>query len=102
MTAYAHTLNRPPPWESHRLRRIAQVGGLITAVVVVAFVVAALVMRANSLSTVHTGLVQQRITITPHMSPALVAKTRRDPWVAGTAAAGSAERSSWAPRSIAR
>lgn len=52
-------------------RTVFEIGGLVAAVVLIAFGVAAIVMGANGISEVSTGLKQQHITGTPNMTPAV-------------------------------
>jgi hypothetical protein len=51
-------------------RTIFEVGGLVAAVVLVAFGIAAIVLGASGQSTVHNSLAEQKITGTPDMTPA--------------------------------
>jgi hypothetical protein len=53
-------------------RKLFEIGGLITAVVLVAFGVAAVVMGFNGRSTVSDNLKTQRIVGTPDMTPAAI------------------------------
>jgi hypothetical protein len=73
MSAYADTTGGPEASQSHPARKIFEVGGLIAAVVLVAFGIAAIVLGANGINTVHTSLVQEKITGTPDMTPAGIA-----------------------------
>lgn len=53
------------------MRKVFEIGGLIAAVVLVAFGVAAIVLGVNGNKEVQTGLKQQKITGTPNMTPAV-------------------------------
>lgn len=53
------------------MRKVFEIGGLVAAVVLVAFGVAAIVLGINGRGEVETGLKQQKITGTPNMSPAV-------------------------------
>lgn len=65
------------------MRRYFEIGGAVAAVVLVAFGIAAIVLGANGLNEVSTGLKQQKITGTPNMTPpvetAAVKKAGLDP-----------------------
>jgi len=52
------------------MRKLFELGGLLAAVILVAFGVAAIVMGANGKSTVASNLRQQKIIGTPDMTPA--------------------------------
>ncbi len=52
------------------MRRAFEVGGIVAAVVLIAFGIAAIVMGANGRSTVHENLLAQKIVGTPDMTPA--------------------------------
>lgn len=54
------------------MRKILEVGGLIAAVVLSAFGVAAIVMGASGSNEVQTALKQQKLTGTPDMTPAAI------------------------------
>jgi hypothetical protein len=53
-------------------RAVFEMGGLVAAVVLVAFGVAAIVLGASGQSTVHNSLAEQRITGTPDMTPTAI------------------------------
>lgn len=53
------------------MRKVFEIGGLITAVVLVAFGVAAIVLGINGTNEVKTGLTQQKLTGTPNMTPSV-------------------------------
>jgi hypothetical protein len=72
MSTYTDTPNGPQQSESHTARKIFEVGGLVAAVVLVAFGIGAIVLGSNGLSTVHTSLTQQKIVGTPDMTPAAI------------------------------
>lgn len=55
------------------MRRTLEIGGLIAAVVLIGFGVAAIVMGANGRSEVQTALKQQRLTGTEDMTPSAIA-----------------------------
>ncbi|HUH80261.1 MAG TPA: hypothetical protein VLZ06_02945 [Solirubrobacteraceae bacterium] len=50
-------------------RKLLEIGGIVAAVVLVGFGVAAIVLGANGRSTVKTDLAEQKITGTPDMTP---------------------------------
>src|SRR5205823_7109346 len=58
---------------SRDMRRIFEIGGLIAAVVLIAFGIAAIVMGVNGRSTVNSSLKQEQITGTPDMTPQAIA-----------------------------
>ena len=51
------------------MRKALEVGGMVAAVVLVAFGIAAIVMGANGRSTVNSNLTEQKIVGTPDMTP---------------------------------
>lgn len=53
------------------MRKLFEVGGLVAAVVLIGFGVAAIVLGTNGLKEVSKGLEQQKITGTPNMTPAV-------------------------------
>jgi hypothetical protein len=53
------------------MRKVFEIGGLVAAVVLVAFGVAAIVLGINGVNEVSTGLQQQHITGTPNMTPSV-------------------------------
>ena len=52
------------------MRRTLEIGGILAAVVLVAFGIAAIVMGANGRSTVNSNVAEQKIVGTPDMTPA--------------------------------
>jgi len=56
------------------MRKGLEIGGIIAAVVLIVFGVAAIVMGADGANTVHNSLAQEQIVGTPDMSPEGVAK----------------------------
>jgi hypothetical protein len=54
------------------MRKLLEIGGLLAAVVLIGFGVAAIVIGANGQSTVHDNLVEQKIVGTPDMAPAAI------------------------------
>lgn len=54
------------------MRKIFEIGGLVAAVVLIGFGVAAIVVSANGNSEVRTALKQQKVTGTPDMTPAAI------------------------------
>lgn len=53
------------------MRKVFEIGGLIAAVVLVGFGVAAVVLGLNGNSEVKTALTQQKLTGTPNMTPSV-------------------------------
>jgi hypothetical protein len=53
------------------MRRYFEIGGVIAAVVLVAFGIAAIVLGINGVNEVHSSLKQQKITGTPNMTPSV-------------------------------
>jgi F0F1-type ATP synthase membrane subunit c/vacuolar-type H+-ATPase subunit K len=53
------------------MRKYLEIGGMIAAVVLVAFGVAAIVLGLNGVNEVNSSLKQQKITGTPNMTPAV-------------------------------
>ncbi len=51
------------------MRRIFEIGGLVAAVVLIGFGIAAIVLGTSGRSEVNTGLTQQKLTGTPNMTP---------------------------------
>lgn len=51
-------------------RRVFEIGGIVAAVVLIAFGIAAIVIGAGGQSTVHNNLAEQKIVGTPDMTPA--------------------------------
>src|ERR1041385_7379675 len=58
---------------SRDMRKLFEIGGLVAAVVLIAFGVAAIVMGFNGRSTVNSSLQQEQITGTPDMTPSGIA-----------------------------
>jgi hypothetical protein len=54
------------------MRKVLELGGMVAAVVLVAFGIAAIVMGASGRSTVQDNLVAQKIVGTPDMTPAAI------------------------------
>jgi hypothetical protein len=54
------------------MRKIFEIGGLVAAVVLIGFGVAAIVVSANGNSEVRTALKQQKVVGTPDMTPAAI------------------------------
>jgi hypothetical protein len=54
------------------MRKLLEIGGVLAAVVLVAFGVAAIVMGVNGRSTVQDTLAQEKIAGTPDMTPAAI------------------------------
>lgn len=52
------------------MRKTLEIGGILAAVVLIAFGIAAIAMGASGQSTVHDKLAEQKITGTPDMTPA--------------------------------
>ncbi len=53
------------------MRKVFEIGGLVTAVVLVAFGIAAIALGMNGNKEVQTALKQQKITGTPNMTPSV-------------------------------
>jgi hypothetical protein len=60
------------------MRRMLEIGGLIAAVVLIGFGVAAVFMGYNGRSTVHTSLTQEQIVGSPDMTPDKIAAEAKD------------------------
>lgn len=56
------------------MRKALEVGGIVAAIVLIGFGIAAIVLGANGRSTVTTELERQKITGTPDMTPSEIAK----------------------------
>jgi len=54
------------------MRKLLEVGGLLAAIVLIAFGIGAIVMGASGQSTVHNNLVEQKIVGTPDMTPTAI------------------------------
>jgi hypothetical protein len=54
------------------MRKIFEIGGVVTAVVLIGFGIAAIVIGVNGHSTVNSSLKQEQITGTPDMTPAAI------------------------------
>jgi len=52
------------------MRKALEIGGMVAAVVLVAFGIAAIAIGANGRNTVHNNLLEQKIVGTPDMTPA--------------------------------
>ena len=59
------------------MRKYFEIGGLVAAVVLVAFGIAAIALGINGVNEVSTGLKQQHITGTPNMTPAVESANAR-------------------------
>jgi len=59
------------------MRKYFEIGGVIAAVVLVAFGIAAIVLGINGINEVHSNLKQQKITGTPNMTPAVESANAR-------------------------
>lgn len=59
------------------MRKYFEIGGVVAAVVLIAFGIAAIVLGSNGVSEVSTGLKQQHITGTSNMSPSVEASLAR-------------------------
>jgi hypothetical protein len=55
------------------MRKVFELGGVVAAVVLIAFGIAAIVMGVNGRSTVNSSLKQEQITGTPDMTPTAIA-----------------------------
>lgn len=53
------------------MRKVFEIGGVVAAVVLVAFGIAAIVLGANGVNEVSSNLKQQKITGTPNMTPSV-------------------------------
>jgi len=54
------------------MRRALEIGGMVAAVVLIGFGIAAIVMGANGRSTVHSSVAEQKIVGTPDMTPTAI------------------------------
>lgn len=59
--------------EEHIMRRALELGGVVAAVVLIAFGIGAVVMGLNGRSTVHDSIKQENIVGSPDMNPAAIA-----------------------------
>jgi hypothetical protein len=56
------------------MRKFFEIGGVVAAVILIAFGITSIVMGANGRNTVHKNLGQELIVGTPDMTPAAIAK----------------------------
>ena len=54
------------------MRKTLEIGGIVAAVVLIAFGIAAIVMGAQGKSTVNSNLAEQKIVGTPDMTPTAI------------------------------
>ncbi|HYM55324.1 MAG TPA: hypothetical protein VES97_08180, partial [Solirubrobacteraceae bacterium] len=54
------------------MRKAFEIGGIVAAVVLVAFGIVAVVMGVNGRTTVHNNLAEQKIVGSPDMTPATI------------------------------
>src|SRR5271157_4042433 len=54
------------------MKKAFEIGGIVTAVVLVAFGIASIVIGANGRTTVHNNLAEQKIVGTPDMTPTAI------------------------------
>jgi F0F1-type ATP synthase membrane subunit c/vacuolar-type H+-ATPase subunit K len=66
-------VNAEPKQTDVEMRKLFEIGGLVTAVVLIAFGVVAIVMGVNGRSTVQSSLSQEQIAGTPDMTPSGIA-----------------------------
>src|SRR3954447_1956863 len=60
------------------MRKLFEIGGMVAAVILIAFGVAAIVMGFNGKSTVTDSLKQEKIVGTPDMTPAAIKAEAKD------------------------
>ena len=60
------------------MRKFFEIGGVVAAVVLIAFGIAAIVMGVNGLSTVRDSLKLEKIVGTPDMTPAAIKQEAKD------------------------
>src|ERR671933_344974 len=58
--------------EVTKMRKLFELGGLIAAVILIAFGITSIVMGINGRNTVHKSLKQEQIVGTPDMTPAAI------------------------------
>jgi hypothetical protein len=63
---------KPDATEGEIMRKLLEIGGMVTALVLIAFGIAAIVLGVNGHSTVNSSLKQEQITGTPDMTPAAI------------------------------
>jgi hypothetical protein len=68
---------------SRDLRRLFELGGFVAGAILIAFGVVAIVMGFNGRSTVSDSLRLEKITGTPDMTPALIAKEAKQAGLSG-------------------
>ena len=68
------------------MRKFFEVGGIVAAIVLIAFGAAAIILGVNGKNTVGTELKNQQIVGTPDMTPkAIAAEVKGQPWAKGFA-----------------
>ena len=82
-TIAANRVQTATPIKSNMLRRALEVGGFAAGAVLVAFGVVAIVLGFSGRSTVSDSLKLEKITGTPDMTPALIAKEAKDAGLVG-------------------
>jgi hypothetical protein len=82
-TIAANRVETAAPIRSNALRRFLELGGFAAGVILVTFGVVAIVMGFNGRSTVADSLKLEKITGTPDMTPALIAKEAKEAGLTG-------------------
>jgi len=82
-TIAAQQVETDTPIKSDLLRRVLEWGGFAAGAVLVAFGIVAIVMGFNGRSTVSDSLKLEKITGTPDMTPALIAKEAKEAGLTG-------------------
>ncbi|MFL5944035.1 MAG: hypothetical protein ACJ74D_07865 [Gaiellaceae bacterium] len=82
-TMAANPVATAAPIKSNALRRALEVGGFVAGAVLVTFGIVAIVLGFNGRSTVSDSLKLEKITGTPDMTPALIAKEAKEAGLVG-------------------
>ena len=82
-TIAANRVETATPIKSNALRRVLEWGGFAAGAVLVTFGVVAIAMGFNGRSTVSDSLKLEKITGTPDMTPALIAKEAKEAGLTG-------------------
>lgn len=69
--------------DTHAMRKILELGGIFSAIVLIAFGIGAIATGIDGKSTVQDNLKQEQITGTPDMTPAAIKKAAADAGLTG-------------------